>query len=95
MQQHAVCDGISELRVGCIGSQESLTDIATATFRGPGTGGGGNVCSILQAEYAVVDKAIQRLAAGPKKAGEESTPSQEVESDFDIQSASEWPGIRR
>ena len=48
----------------------------------------------MQAEYAVVDKAIQSLAAGPKKAGEESTSLQEEEGDFDFQSASEWPGIR-
>jgi len=51
----------------------------------------------LQTEYVVVDKAIQSLAAGPKKAGEESSSprrGQEQEDNFDIQSASEWPGIR-
>jgi hypothetical protein len=47
----------------------------------------------------VVDKAIQGLAAGPKKAGEggweSSSPQHRQEEEFDIQAASEWPGIRQ
>jgi hypothetical protein len=53
----------------------------------------------VQAEYVVVDKAIQSLAAGPKKTGESSrdngSPQHRHEEEFDIQSASDWPGIRQ
>ncbi len=50
-----------------------------------------------ESEYVVVDKAIQSLAAGPKKPEEGSTSPRRggsSQEEFDIHSASEWPGIR-
>ena len=52
--------------------------------------------NVSQAEYSVVDEGILSLAEqmGVRSSRDSASPSAKSDQEFDIQSASEWPGVK-